>query len=334
MPPPRRSRTLRGGRWSPTCGSTSGTRRSRTRPAGRRGPGWTRRASGSRRRWAARRPRSCSPAAARRPTTWPCSAGCATAGASSPRAIEHPAVREPLLAYGGEVAWAPVTADGVVDLGGAGGARPARRRALLRDGGQQRDRRAPAGRGDRGAVRRARRAAPRRRRPGGLGRRRARAAGPHDAGASPRTSWAARRASARSPGRASRDLPAVVPRRRPGARPAARHRERRRRRGAGGGAAPSGRARRRAAERQRARRAPRPAGADGSACPWPPPARRGCPATRCCSPACAATCVVHQLDGAGICVAAGSACAAGSAEPSYVLSAMGIDPPPPAAPCA
>ena len=36
--------------------------------------------------------------------------------------------------------------------------------------------------------------------------------------------------------------------------------------------------------------------------------------------------VVHQLDGAGICVAAGSACAAGSTEPSYVLSAMGIDP--------
>jgi cysteine desulfurase len=35
--------------------------------------------------------------------------------------------------------------------------------------------------------------------------------------------------------------------------------------------------------------------------------------------------VVHQLDGAGICVAAGSACAAGSTEPSYVLSAMGID---------
>ena len=30
-------------------------------------------------------------------------------------AIEHPAVREPLRAYGGEVAWAPVTADGVVD---------------------------------------------------------------------------------------------------------------------------------------------------------------------------------------------------------------------------
>ncbi len=36
--------------------------------------------------------------------------------------------------------------------------------------------------------------------------------------------------------------------------------------------------------------------------------------------------VVHQLDGDGICVAAGSACAAGSAEPSYVLAAMGIDP--------
>ncbi len=36
--------------------------------------------------------------------------------------------------------------------------------------------------------------------------------------------------------------------------------------------------------------------------------------------------VVHQLDGDGICVAAGSACAAGSAEPSYVLTAMGIDP--------
>lgn len=35
--------------------------------------------------------------------------------------------------------------------------------------------------------------------------------------------------------------------------------------------------------------------------------------------------VVHQLDGAGICVAAGSACAAGSAEPSYVLTAMGLD---------
>jgi cysteine desulfurase len=36
--------------------------------------------------------------------------------------------------------------------------------------------------------------------------------------------------------------------------------------------------------------------------------------------------VVHQLDGEGICVAAGSACAAGSAEPSYVLAAMGIEP--------
>lgn len=36
--------------------------------------------------------------------------------------------------------------------------------------------------------------------------------------------------------------------------------------------------------------------------------------------------VVHQLDGDGICVAAGSACAAGSAEPSYVLAAMDIDP--------
>ncbi len=36
--------------------------------------------------------------------------------------------------------------------------------------------------------------------------------------------------------------------------------------------------------------------------------------------------VVHQLDADGICVAAGSACAAGSAEPSYVLAAMGLDP--------
>jgi cysteine desulfurase len=35
--------------------------------------------------------------------------------------------------------------------------------------------------------------------------------------------------------------------------------------------------------------------------------------------------VVHQLDGDGICVAAGSACAAGSSAPSYVLAAMGID---------
>ncbi len=35
--------------------------------------------------------------------------------------------------------------------------------------------------------------------------------------------------------------------------------------------------------------------------------------------------LVHVLDGAGICVAAGSACSSGSAEPSHVLTAMGIE---------
>jgi cysteine desulfurase len=35
--------------------------------------------------------------------------------------------------------------------------------------------------------------------------------------------------------------------------------------------------------------------------------------------------LVHVLDGAGFCVAAGSACASGSAEPSYVLTAMGLE---------
>ena len=36
--------------------------------------------------------------------------------------------------------------------------------------------------------------------------------------------------------------------------------------------------------------------------------------------------LVHLLDGEGICVAAGSACAAGDAAPSYVLAAMGFEP--------
>jgi cysteine desulfurase len=36
--------------------------------------------------------------------------------------------------------------------------------------------------------------------------------------------------------------------------------------------------------------------------------------------------LVHVLDEAGVCVAAGSACASGSAEPSHVLTAMGFEP--------
>ena len=67
----------------------------------------------------------------------------------------------------------------------------------------------------------------------------------------------------------------------------------------------SGRARRASERAPGACRAPRPAGARRPACPSPRPARRACPATRCCSRGVRGDLVVHQLDGAGICVAAG-----------------------------
>ena len=126
-------------------------------------------------------------------------------------AIEHPAVREPLLAYGGEVGLGAGRARRRGRHGRAAGAGPPGRRAVLRDGREQRHGGDPAGLGasrtlcaERGvplhvdAVQAA------------AGVRRPRAAGRRRRSRSPPTSWAGRRASASLAGPGVASLPAVV----------------------------------------------------------------------------------------------------------------------------
>ena len=237
-------------------------------------------------------------------------------------AIEHPAVREPLLAYGGEVAWAPVTADGVVDMGAlAELVRPGDALCCVMAANNVTGALQPVEAiaelcAERGvplhvdAVQAASGA--------DVGRCRVPRRSP-----SPRTSWAGRRASACWPGPGG-DAAGGRPRRRPGTWTAAGTEN-----VAGAAALAAALAERQGpdAREERAERAElrdrleRELGLPvaGAGAPRLPGHALLLAGVR-------GDLVVHQLDGDGICVAAGSACAAGSAEPSYVLAAMGIDP--------
>ncbi len=299
LPRPRRDHAARAGGARGDAAVPHGAVRQRLRAA----LGGPRRARRPRRRARARRAacsasprtRSSSPAAARRPTTWPCSAArSGQPGRVVASAIEHPPVREPVRALGArgwEVGWAPVDARRRRSTSTPSPTlvRPGRR-AGLRDVGQQRHRRRAAGRDGRRDLRRPRRAAAPRRRAGALRRpRRARLACPatvtvtlaaHKLGG-PKGVGVARRPRHRSACR----RPCAAAARSAGLRPGTENVAGCRRPRDGARAAPG-------RQRPSGPRVPRAATADRSGRPARRRrgARRGCPGTRCCSPARAATC--------------------------------------------
>ena len=129
LPRPRGDRRRCGPRRSRPCSrsspSASATRRGRTRPRARRARRSTRRATWWPTASAAGPARSCSPAAAPRPTTSPSSASCAAhGGVAVCAAVEHHAVLHPVEHLGGRIVG--VDGAGVVDLDAA--RRRARRR--------------------------------------------------------------------------------------------------------------------------------------------------------------------------------------------------------------
>ena len=238
-------------------------------------------------------------------------------------AIEHPAVREPLLAYRGEVAWAPVTADGVVDMAAlAALVRPGDALCCVMGANNVTGAIQPV---DEIAALCAERGVP-------LHVDAVQAAAGADVRALPGASTIAIAAHKMGgpkgvgvlagPGVAS--LPAVVRGggQEHGLRPGTEN-------VAGAAALAAALAERQGADaivERHARAALRDRLEREAGLPGASAAARRLPGHALLLAGVRGDLVVHQLDGDGICVAAGSACAAGSAEPSYVLAAMGIDP--------
>ena len=253
-------------------------------------------------------------------------------------AIEHDAVLGPVAAVGG--ATVPVDADGMVDLDALDALLYARHHAGVRDGGQQRGRRRPAGgrggragpaAGARGPPSTPTRCRPRR------GCRWPTASPTPTSSASARTRSAAPRGSA--PWSSRRGTPC-------GPRGLAAGQERELRSGthdvAGivGFAAALGPRPPPVSATAAATRARRDRLADGLPRCHPGPGRdrpaapAACPAPSTC--ACResrARRLLFLLDEAGVCASAASACASGAQQASHVLAAMGVPPSAPAGRC-